>query len=383
MTISARAPRTRPLAWLAPFALWAVALAAVSASFPYRPALDDPENLHLARSVAESAQLASDGPFVRVPLWQLLLGGALAIAPERAGVVGLQAGFVALALFAASLQCARAGVSARATLAVLCAVALSPQLVLYARHTPNELALGALALCVGALAPLASARGAFALGAAVGMAAMIKFAGASLALPAAVFAWRARARDGFARALALPLAAGAFAVVAPIALLALAQRGAPLDDTSAFNLGSLEIEEWLAHGSSGARSAAALATFRAAFAADPPAYLAGAAARAADWLLQPSSLELRLWIPEYPALAVELLDGLAFFAVATLAVLGTSRASWPAWILPLALVAACCFPQKTPHSPKVTVLVALLALAARGLASLRPPRAASAGEVSA
>ncbi|MEZ4218085.1 MAG: hypothetical protein R3E88_16485 [Myxococcota bacterium] len=393
---------------LVPFALWAAAIAVVSAAAPYRPALDDPELLHLARSLAEHHALATDGPFLRVPLWQLLLGAGFAVAPERAAVLGLQAACVALAFASANARRraswprADEAPGVRARIAVFGALALSPQLVLYARHTPTEIALGALALAAAALAPRAepvlasrdtsapdaarASRAArslaprfLALGAVVGAAAMTKAAGAALAIPAAVWALRARGAERFAARVAAPLAAGALAVVVPLAALALAQRGAPLDDTSAFNLGALDVDAWLAAGAPPARSAAALESFRAILLADPLGYLGGALERAVEWLLLPSSLELRLWIPEYPALVVEVLDVAAFFGIATLAVLGTTRASAPEWILPLALWLACAFPQKTPHTPKVTVAIALAPLAARGLASLGRSARTAAG----
>ena len=58
-----------------PFAVYALALALVSASFPYRPALDDNEWLYLARSVAERGQLAARARnFVFKRVWLRGLG---------------------------------------------------------------------------------------------------------------------------------------------------------------------------------------------------------------------------------------------------------------------------------------------------------------------
>jgi hypothetical protein len=104
---------------------------------------------------------------------------------------------------------------------------------------------------------------------------------------------------------------------------------------------------------------------------DPLGYLGAAGLRAIDWITWPSSLDLRLWIPEYPGLLVESLDHLVFFAVVTFAAAGTTRRNWPAWIVPLVFWAACSIGQKMPHSPKIAVLFPLVLLAPLGLDALR------------
>ena len=85
-----------------PFAAYAALLATACLAVPYRPALDDPEIQFLARHWAEHGRLAPDGLFLRVPLWQMLVGSANAILGERVGIVALQGAvvFAALCLFA-------------------------------------------------------------------------------------------------------------------------------------------------------------------------------------------------------------------------------------------------------------------------------------------
>ena len=364
---------------LVPFAAYALALAFVSAQYPYRPALDDNEWLYLAHSVAERGELANDSVFMRVPLWQLMLGGVVGWAGDRAGVLGLQV-LAAAGAFWLLARCALRGpgdgaTTWRAPSALLVAVvfAVSPQLVLYSRHAVTELWVGLFAMAVVALGGPAEKfdrRRAALLGAAVGAAAMTKFSALVLLFPAAIYSFRARPRLPAAQA-AVWLLGGFAAVVVPLVAMVALQRGFPLDDTSAFNLGPLDIEAWEAAGGSAARSALAMQGFRDLFAGDPFGYLADAGLRAVGWFAWPSSLDLLIWIPEYPALVVESLDHLVFFMVLTLAALGTTRRNWPAWVLPIALWVACAAGQKTPHSPKVAILFPLLLLAPAGLDALR------------
>jgi len=365
-----------------PFAVYALALALVSASFPYRPALDDNEWLYLARSVAERGQLAADGAFMRVPLWQLMLGSCVGWAGDRASVFGLQAA----AALGAFILLARRGLPAVAASGSSCArhsaigvgllFAVSPQLVLYSRHAATELWVGLFAMAVVAIGERSNSlnvRRAGLLGLVIGAATMTKLAAAVLVLPALLYLWRARERlpalTGFSAA-----ASGFAVIVVPLVVLTVVQRGLPIDDTSAFNLGPLDIEAWEAAGGSAARSALSMQAFGDLFASDPLGYLVGVARRAVGWFAWPSSLDLRVWIPEYPPLLVELLDQWVFFAVVTLAILGTTRRSWPAWIFPVALWMACSIGQKTPHSPKVAILFPLLLLASTGLGVLRSLR---------
>lgn len=359
--------------WLValPFAAYVIGLVALSAGVPYRPALDDPELLALARHVAEHGSLDPGGLFRRVPLWQLLLGAGVAGVGERVAVVGLQAASV-LGILGALAARARAGAaSPAATLAVGLAFALSPQALLYSRHAANELFIGALALAALLLAERPGVRRAAAAGAVVAAAAMTKVVAGVLLLPAAWYVFRERIG---ARPRLVGLLAGFAALALPLGLLAVAQRGWPLDDTSSFNLGSLDQSAWLAAGSLAERNRLALESFQASWDAGPLAYLAAAAGRAVSWLARPSSLDLLSWIPEYPALLVEVGDQVVFFGVLVLAVLGTTRATLPMWVLPLALWAACSLPLKTPYSPRVTALVSLLLLAPVGIDALRGRR---------
>ena len=365
-----------------PFLVYAIALALVSALFPYRPALDDNEWLYLAHSVAERGQLAADGVFMRVPLWQLMLGSLVGWAGDRASVLGLQA----VAVLGAFVLLARRRLPDVATsgsarwhhsaMWVGLLFAVSPQLVLYSRHAATELWIGLFAMAVVSIGERSDSfdvRRAGLLGLVIGAATMTKLAAAVLALPALLYLWHARERLPALHGLAAA-AAGFAVVVVPLVVLTVVQRGLPLDDTSAFNLGPLDIEAWEAAGGSAARSALSMQAFGDLFASDPLGYLIGIAGRAVDWFAWPSSLDLRVWIPEYPPLSVELLDQGVFFSVVTLAILGTTRRSWPAWIFPVALWMACSLGQKTPHSPKVAILFPLLLLAPAGLDVLRSMR---------
>jgi hypothetical protein len=359
--------------WLValPFAAYAIGLAALSAAVPYRPALDDPELLTLARHIAEHGSLDPDGLFRRVPLWQLLLGAGVAGIGERAAVVGLQVASVLGILWALAVRAQAGAASQAATLAVALAFALSPQALLYSRHAANELFIGALALATLLLVERASVRRAAVAGAVVGAAVMTKLAAGVLVLPAV---WGlTRGRAAIAPRLGA-FAAGLAALALPLAWLAIAQRGWPLDDTSSFNLGTLDQQAWLAAGSVAERNRLALESFRAVWDAGPLAYGVAAAGRAVGWLGRPSSLDLLSWIPEYPALIVELGDQLVFFGVLVLAVLGTRRATLHTWVLPLALWTACSLPLKTPYSPRVAALVCLLLLAPSGIDALRRRR---------
>jgi hypothetical protein len=362
--------------WLVapPFVAYAIGLTAISVAVPYRPALDDPELLSLAWHWADHGALDPAGLFRRVPLWQVLLGTGVSALGERAGVIALQAASV-LAVLVALAARARAGASSRAsTLVVAFLFVLSPQALLYSRHAANELFIGALAAVLIVLAGRAepvAVRRALAAGAVVAAAAMTKLAASVLALPAVW--WLARARQGRGGRLAA-FAAGWAGVVVPLVILAFVQRGWPLDDTSSFNLGNLDQATWLAAGSVAERNRLALESFATAWNASPSAYLADAAARGVGWLARPGSLDLLNGIPEYPAIAVEIADHAVFFAVLVLAVLGTTRVTLVAWILPLALWVACSVPQKTPYSPRVAALIALLLLAPVGLDVLRGRR---------
>lgn len=352
--------------WLVamPFAAYAIGLSAVSTLVPYAPALDDPEWLALGRYFAEHGVLDPDGLFRRVPLWQILLGTAIALFGERGGVVLLQAACVLVVFLVLAARAREGRATAGSTLIVACIFALSPQALLYSRHAANELFIGALAVLVLALVDRAERRRALAAGGLVACAAMTKLAALALALPALWFLGRGRPGRGGRLA---SFAGGFFAVAFPLVLLALVQRGWPLDDTSAFNLGSLDAESWAAAPSVSERSTAALDSFEERWGAGPVGYLGDAGLRGLGWLMRPGSLDLLYWLPGYPPRIVEAADVGVFFVVLVLAVLATTRASFGYWLLPLALWVACSLPQKTPYSPRVTALVPLLLLAPAGL----------------
>jgi hypothetical protein len=358
------------LAVALPFAAYAALLAAACLFVPYRPALDDPEIQHLARHWVEHGRLAADGLFVRVPLWQMLVGSANALFGERAGIVVLQAAIVFAALCLFARRNSREGALGAGAVALALLFASSPQLVLFSRHTANELFVGTLAMAAFVLGERVDARRAAALGAVVAAAMMTKLAAAVLLVPAILQLRAARATLAPARG-AWRFALGFGGVALPLYVLAVSQRGFwLLDNTSAFNLGSLDQETWRALGDAALRQRAGMESFWATLGADPVAYASAAAARALDWLLHTGSLDLFLWIEGYPQSAVEIGDALAFFGVLTLALLGTTRRTALVWIFPLAIWAACSFPQKTPYSPKIAILFPLLLLAPAGLASL-------------
>ena len=167
--------------WLValPFALYSVALLALSAFVPYAPALDDPEWLALGGYVAEHGALEPDGLFRRVPLWQLLLGAGIALLGDRGGVVTLQVFCVFVAFLLLAKRAERGGATPSSVLIVACAAALSPQFLLYSRHAANELFVGVLAMGVLVLMEQAGWRRALLAGALAGCAAMTKLAASS------------------------------------------------------------------------------------------------------------------------------------------------------------------------------------------------------------
>ena len=373
----------RSAAWLVvpPFAAYLLCLTAISFAIPYQPALDDRELFALAQHWSDSATLDPAGLFRRVPFWQMMLGSGFAAVGQAATVALVQAGSVLAVLAMLASRALRGAASPAAVRIVAFVFALSPQALLYSRHAANELFVGALAVAVLVLAERGGLRRAAWAGALVGVAAMSKLAAAVLVAPAI---WLLLGRRGESSQTdeARPsawvrgalFAAGVAAVVVPLVVLALVQRGWPLDDTSAFNLGSLDQATWAASGTSAERSRVAIDSFWVAWDAGPAAYLVAALARGVDWLARPGSLDLTIWIPEYPARVVEVADVLVFFGVLVLAVFGTTRASLPYWLFPIAIWLACSLPQKTPYSPRVAALIPLLLIAPAGIDALRGRR---------
>jgi len=311
----------------------------------------------------------------------MMLGSGFAAVGQAATVALVQAGSVLAVLAMLASRALRGAASPAAVRIVAFVFALSPQALLYSRHAANELFVGALAMAVLVLAERGGLRRAAWAGALVGAAAMSKLAAAVLVAPA-IWLMLGRRGESSQTDEARPsawvrgalFAAGVAAVVVPLVVLALVQRGWPLDDTSAFNLGSLDQTTWAASGTSAERSRAAIDSFWVAWDAGPAGYLVAALARGVDWLARPGSLDLTIWIPEYPARVVEVADVLVFFGVLVLAVFGTTRASLPYWLFPIAIWVACSLPQKTPYSPRVAALIPLLLIAPAGIDALRGRR---------
>ena len=164
------------------------------------------------------------------------------------------------------------------------------------------------------------------------------------------------------------LALGIALAALPLLAFAVWQRGDWLiDNTTAFNLSGMSLEEWRALPDAATRQAAGMARFREVFAADPAGYLAAAAGRALGWLVRPSSLDLGTFYSGYPLRVVAAADAAAFAIPGVLAIAGTRRRGAFVWLYVAGWTAACAFPLFTPRSPKVILLFPLLLLAERGV----------------
>jgi hypothetical protein len=198
-------------------AIFLVAFACYSARFRFLPGFDDAEHVAAALVWRDEWRLDTSGLFVRVPLWQVLLGTLFQLARPLLAIPALQVGCVLATLAACGVFVRHASrttpISTAALAAPLLAFALAPQTLLYARHPVNELWIGALAAWILALG-VARPRGAWlASGLAVGAAAMTKLSMGLLLLPALIFAWRGDA-PGRHRRLAC-VALGAALVTGP------------------------------------------------------------------------------------------------------------------------------------------------------------------------
>lgn len=157
------------------------------------------------------------------------------------------------------------------------------------------------------------------------------------------------------------------------------ERGWLVDNTTAFNLSGMSLEEWRALPDAATRQAVGLARFREAFWGDPAGYLAAAALRAVDWWLRPSSLDLGMFYEGYPLLLVGAADVAAFALLGALALLGTRRRDAFVWLWATGWTAACAFPLFTPRSPRIVLLFPMLLLAERGAARARAGAAVASG----
>jgi hypothetical protein len=345
---------------------------------PWQPAFDDFWFLPETSRWVAAGRLGTDATFARVPLWHGALALSLVLFQSKALLV-LQGGIVlaTIAGFASWV-----GPAARAAVWLPLAVfLLSPQILLYSRQSVNELFIGALAVAIMLLGERRGARAALPLGALVGVAACTKPVAALLGILALGYALRggARAVPTLAR-----LALGFALVVVPVFVFAGVQRGSWLfDNTAAFNLSGLSLEEWQALPDAATRQQAGMERWREQFSAAPFGYLASACGRAVVWLLRPSSLDFGLFYPGYPLVPLAAGDVLAFAALSLLAAFGTTRRDAFVWWLLAGLVAACAFPLFTPRSPKIIWLFPALLLAARGAQRVSDRMAAGRTEGSA
>lgn len=356
-------------AFLAGFGVW------VSHSSFY-PGFDDLEHLRAALVWRDTLRLDDAGPFVRVPLWQVLLGTLFLLLRPGLAIALLQCASV-LASIAACLyfvrrSCARSALPLAALAVPLFAFALSPQTLLYARHAVNEPWLGALAawvLALGATRPRGAPLG---LGLASGAAAMTKLSMGVLLVPALLFAWRGAPERRVARLAQLAL--GAALVVGPCLGLHAAQRAhLPVDNTSAYSLGEYTPQQWLALGDARERQRAGMASFRRQLGGDPLGYAQDALHRLARWLTRPATADFALFVPGFPKAAVGLWEQAVLWGLLVLALAGTTRATAPIWIFIAALPLLCAFPVHVPFVPKILPVFPCLLLAPLGLARLLKP----------
>lgn len=355
------------------FVLFLGAFALLSSQTPFRSGFDDAEHVAAALVWRDEWRLDTSGLFVRVPLWQVLLGTLFHAARPLVAIPLLQSACVMATLLACGVFVRHAARDAPLTpLALglpLSAFALSPQALLYARHPVNELWIGALAAWVLALGVARPGPGWLASGLAVGAAAMTKLSMGLLAAPALFFAWRGDVA-GRPRRLA-GVALGTALVVAPCLALHHGQRGGlPLDNTSAYTLGEFMPEAWLALGDHRERRDAGMQSFRRQLAEDPLGFSAGAAQRLWRWLSRPATADFALFVPGFPTRAIGLWEHSLLLALLGLAALGTTRETAPIWIFVLALPLLCSLPVHVPFVPKILPVFPCLLLAPLGLARL-------------
>jgi hypothetical protein len=356
------APATRAIGLFAALAAFALARVWLASAYPWQRALDDdfffPETIRWLAG----GRLGDGATFARVPLWHLLLGCHLALF-GRAGLLVLQ-GFVVLATCALYALWLGPAARRRAAVVPLALFLLSPQILLYSRQAANELFIGLLSVAAIVLGARRGPRAALALGVVVGTGFCTKPAALLLAILVAPALLSDRARVGASLARA---AAGFALVTLPLLLYAGLERGTWLvDNTGAFNLSGMTIEEWRALPDPALRQEVGMERWRDEISNAPGAYLAGAGARAVDWLLRPSSADFAAFYPDYPIGWIAAADVAAFAILAALALLGSTRRDAAIWLYLLGWTLACAFPLFTPRSPKVVLMFPLLLLAARG-----------------
>ena len=344
--------------------------------YPWRIGFDDADHISAGLLWAEHGRLSDDGPFLRVPLWPMLLGTFFRPFGIAAGLFLVQSSVVLATLVLYLQYTAPLRGRARPSVIYLPAAVfvLSPQVLLYTRHAVNEPFVGLLTVAVMFAGLKTSIRRAVGLGALCGLAAMTKIAAAALAVPALAMTTRSKATASRAAPLAW-FALGLTLVVAPIVSLHVAQRGwVPIDTTAAFDLSRYEPPEWWALGDPIQRYEAGMADFRQTFSRDPAAYLGGFVLRLGGWILRPASADFARFYPDYPHGALRAWDTVVFFALGLAAILGTDRRNAAIWVFVLAVVVGCTFPRHTPFTPKAMLIFPFLLLAPYGLVRLRPRR---------
>jgi hypothetical protein len=356
-----------------PFGLHLLALAAVYALSPWRPAFDDGFHIQDGIRWMHEARLNSDGLFLRVPLWPVMLGSSFQLFGVRAGLMFVQALVVlgAIVCFARyQASGARRDESPPAWIFALplFAFVLSPQLVLYSRHAVNELWIGLLAMGVMLCGARLGAARAFWLGAIVAAAGMTKLVAFALAAPAALFLLRSGPRRLRNAAWCL----GGFVLVAgPLFALHVAQHGSLLlDNTGAYQLSIFTLPEWQSFEGAEARQAAGMSSFWELIRSNPLGYLGDFVVRSLEWPLRPASADFASFFPGYPRLPIRIADEAVFLGLGWLAALGTDRRSAPIWLFVVAVWLASCFPSHTPYTPKLMLLFPWLLLAPTGLMRL-------------
>ena len=243
--------------------LYAIVRVGVAMLVPWQMAFDDFFYIPETRRWMAAGGLGDDGVFRRVPLWNLILGAHFTIFGVRIGILVLQAWVVAAAT-ALGFWAVRSSKSDRsiAGYVPLLAFVLSPQLVLYARQAVNELFIGLLVMGVMALGTRPTARRAVCMGALVGLAAMTKLVAALALVVAAGYLVAERKRLPLRASLPC-LAAGFLAASVPLALFAMVSRDSLLlDNTAAYSLGGVALEEWKALADPVARYQEGMARWR-------------------------------------------------------------------------------------------------------------------------
>jgi hypothetical protein len=357
----------RPIA--VAFAVFLLARFAVATAVPWQMAFDDFFYLPETQRWLAAGRLGTDGVFLRVPLWNLLLGANFALFGVAHGLLILQGGIVLTAVACQVVWARRVAPGSRAALWLpLMIFLLSPQILLYSRQAVNELLIGLLSMLLILVGERRGIRAALALGALVGLATMTKLPGVMLGAVALVYVLREASQraPGLLR-----LGLGFVAVVLPLVALVVVQRDSwILSNSSAFTLSGISLDAWYAQPDPAARQSHAMALWWAQLAGDPHGYLAGFSTRAGSWLLHPSSEGFALFYSGYPIRWIMAADSFAFIALTGLAALGTRRRDAFLWLLYLGWTVACTFPLATPTTPKIILLFSSVLLATRGVVRL-------------